>query len=242
MRYNEKNVIRRHNSMKGKIKKIITVFLIAGIICESFSMTASAGTSANVTTVFSDVYDDWYTESVQYVYDKGLMTGFKGTTLFRPEGNINKAQVAQVLYNMEGQPKVTDRKVFGALKDVYDYEWYADAVAWAYNTGVITGDLNTKKFYPKDNVTREQLALMMYRYADYKWYDIGATSNVSPYKYLDAHKISNWTETAMNWAVEKQFIRGFQTDLGFWKINPQGTATRREMATILKRFCEYNGL
>ena len=84
-----------------------------------------------VTEAFSDVYNDWYTEYVQYVYDTGLMSGMQGTTKFAPNANISKAQVAQVLYNLEGKPEVTENPVFEELKDVYDAEWYAAAVSWA---------------------------------------------------------------------------------------------------------------
>ena len=139
--------------------------------------TETPGTTEEVTGVFTDVHEDWYTDYVQYVYDNGLMTGIKGTTEFQPNANITKAQVAQVLYNMEGQPEVTDKAVFEDLSDVYTAEWYADAVAWAYNNSIVTGDLNTKKFNPNADVTREQLALMMFRYATYKEYDVTDTSD-----------------------------------------------------------------
>ena len=197
--------------------------------------TETPETTEDVKTVFSDVYKDWYTEYVQYVYDNGLMTGIKGTTQFQPNANITKAQVAQVLYNMDGQPAVTDKKVFGVLNDVYAGEWYANAVAWAYSTGVVTGDTNTKKFNPNADVTREQLALMMYRYADYKKYDVTASSDLAGLK--NAENTANWALAGVKWAVGKGLISGIEKN-GVKDLAPQGNASRAQVAAILQRFCE----
>ena len=189
----------------------------------------------DVINVFTDVYNDWYTSYVQYVYDNNLMTGIKGTTEFQPNNNITKAQVAQVLYNMEGQPVVNDRKAFTDLKDVYEVEWYANAVAWAYNTGVVTGDLNTKKFSPNANVTREQLALMLYRYAQFKKYSTIQRSDLSGLK--NAENVSNWASDGVRWAVGVNLISGIEKN-GIKDLAPQGNATRAQVAAILQRFCE----
>ena len=184
---------------------------------------------------FSDVYKDWYTPYVQYVYDNQLMTGIKGTRQFQPNANITKAQVAQVLYNMDGQPVVDDTTVFTVLTDIYPGEWYADAVAWAYNTGVVTGDLNTKKFNPNADVTREQLALMVYRYADYKNYDVTASGDLSGLK--NDWKVSTWAMDGVRWAVGEGLISGIEKN-GVKDLAPQGNASRAQMAAILQRFCE----
>ena len=193
----------------------------------------------SVIMIFSDIHDDWYTDYVQYVYDYKLMTGIKGTNRFEPNSNITKAQVAQVLYNMENQPKVEDRKVFSELKDVYAAEWYADAVAWAYGTGVVTGDINAKKFFPNDDVTREQLGLMMYRYAQYKEYNTSATSNFEGLS--NGWRVNSWALDGMKWAVGKGLISGVDKN-GVKDLAPQGNATRAQMAAILQRFCEGYGL
>jgi hypothetical protein len=163
------------------------------------------------------------------------MTGIKGTDRFEPNANITKAQVAQVLYNMDGKPVVWEKPVFTQLKDVYEAEWYADAVAWAYNTGVVTGDLNTKKFSPNANVTREQLALMMYRYAKYKGYDVSATSDFAGL--VNAHKVADWSVDGVRWAVGAGLISGIEKN-GVKDLAPQGNASRAQMAAILQRFCE----
>ena len=163
------------------------------------------------------------------------MSGMQGTKNFAPNANITKAQVAQVLFNMEGQPKVENPTVFTELSDVYTAEWYADAVAWAYSTGVVTGDLNAKKFFPNVDVTREQLALMMYRYADYKEYDVTATSNYEGL--VNADKVNNWAADGMSWAVGQGLISGIEKN-GVKDLAPQGNASRAQVAAILQRFCE----
>ena len=201
-------------------------------------VTETPEPSKSVTEVFTDVYKDWYTEYVQYVYDNNLMTGIKGTTKFEPNANITKAQVAQVLYNMEEQPEVADKAVFTELKDVYESEWYANAVAWAYNTGVVTGDLKTFKFNPNADVTREQLALMLYRYASYKTYDNSQTSDFEGL--VGADQVANWSKDGVSWAVGAGLISGVEKD-GVKDLAPQGNATRAQVAAILQRFCEaYN--
>jgi hypothetical protein len=197
--------------------------------------TETPETSESVTKVFTDVYDDWYTSYVQYVYDNGLMTGIKGTTEFQPNANITKAQVAQVLYNMEEQPTVEDQKVFTELNDVYAAEWYANAVAWAYNNGVVTGDLNTKKFNPNADVTREQLALMMFRYAGFKGMDVSATSDLAGLQ--NAENVNNWAADGVKWAVGAGLISGIDNN-DVKDLAPQGNASRAQMAAILQRFCE----
>lgn len=190
--------------------------------------------------IFVDVYNDWYSEYVQYVYDHGIMNGIKGTFEFRPEENVTKAQVAQVLYNMEGMPEVTDRSACSVLKDVYE-DWYTDAVCWAYHNGVVTGDKETLKFSPNANVKREELALMLYRYAKYKDYNVKQTSDFEGLK--NAYKISSWAMDGMKWAVGAELIGGVELkdsagNIVGYDLLPQGTATRAQLAAILTRFCE----
>ena len=193
-----------------------------------------------VTSVFRDVNNgDWYTDYVKFVYEKGLMSGNDG--LFEPNQSVSKAMVAQVLYNMEGKPAVSDKSVFQKLKDVYEKEWYGNAVAWAYAKGIITGDLNTKKFSPEADVTREQLALMYYRYAVAKSYSTKETSDLKGLK--NAENVSNWALDAMKWAVGSKLISGIELKDSGGKVYaldlaPQKTATRAQMAAILMRFYE----
>jgi surface protein len=197
------------------------------------SVTIQKQPKPQITVVFSDVYQDWYTDYVKYVYENGLMTGIKGTERFEPETNITKAQVAQVLYNMDNAQKVENQEVFTVLNDVYEGEWYANAVAWAYNNNIVTGDTNAKKFFPNADVTREQLSIMMYRYAKYKGMDTSATSNLAGLK--NAENVSNWALDGVKWAVGSGLIRGIETN-GVKDLAPQGNATRAQMAAILQRF------
>ena len=188
----------------------------------------------SVTEIFSDVQLCWYTDAVQYAYDNGLMKGIEGTTRFEPELSATKAQVVQVLYNMEGQPEVTDNKVFTELKDVDTSEWYASAVAWAYNTGVITGETHSKRFNPNASVTREQLALIMYRYAKYKGFDTSASSDFAGLE--NGENTSDWALDGVKWAVSAGIISGIERD-GIKDLAPQSGANRAQLATVLHRFC-----
>ena len=203
------------------------------------SLIIPAGTkpSEPVTEVFSDVSNAWYTSYVQYVYDNNLMKGISGTTEFQPDANITKAQVARVLFNMENQPTVENAKVFDELSDVDRTEWYADAVAWAYETGVVKGDSNAKKFFPNAAVTREELALMMFRYAKYKGLDISVSSDLAGLENVE--NTSNWALDGVKWAVGSGLISGISKD-GVKDLAPQGNASRAQVAAILQRFCEIN--
>lgn len=189
--------------------------------------------------VFSDVFTyDWFYAYVKYVYESGLMSGYKEA--FTPNQNLTKAQVAQVLYNMEGQPEIIDRSACTDLIDVYQ-DWFTDAVCWAYSHGIVTGDLYTKEFSPNAYVTREQLALMLFRYGVYKGYDVSAKGDLSNLK--NAWKLSTYAQEAVEWAVGTKMIGGIEIKGADGTIKerdlaPQGTATRAQMATILARFCE----
>ena len=140
---------------------------------------------------------------------------------------------------MEKQPDATVDSVFGDLNDVYDAEWYADAVAWAYAAGVVTGDLNTKEFNPNTDITREQLSVMLYRYAQHKHYN---TAKAKGFNGLDnAEAVSNWAADGMKWAVGNGIITGVDKD-GVRDLAPQGDATRAQVATMVQRFCNGNNI
>lgn len=204
---------------------------------ETITLQLSIADGVDITDIFWDVEQDWYTDYVHYVYCNRLMTGISGTSKFEPDSNITKAQVAQVLYNMSTQFGYAN-EVFQELTDVYRNEWYADAISWAYSHGIITGDTNTKKFYPNSYVTREQLALMLYRYAVYAKEDISKTSDLSGLKH--AENVSNWAAEGVKWAVGSGLISGIDKN-GVKDLAPQGNATRAQVAAILQRFCEANG-
>lgn len=186
---------------------------------------------------FWDVYpEEWYASNVEYVYEKGLMTG--NGKLFKPNEPITRAMVVQTLYNMEGRPKITDFKACIELKDVYG-DWYMDAVCWAYNEGITTGYDDTKTFETDKSVTREELAAFLYRYANYKGYNTSQIGELSGLQHVDM--VSPYAKNAVNWAVGAGLISGIeikQYGVVIAKdLAPQGTATRAQMAAILQRFC-----
>ena len=176
---------------------------------------------------FTDVNsDDWFLAAVQYVYENDRMAGTSSTT-FQPEVHLTRAMAAQVLYNLEGQPAVTGDTTFTDAAAAGD--WAVKAITWAEQTGVVAG-IGDGLFDPTANVTREEFAQMMYNYASYKEYDL--TLEGDPSQFEDASAISGWAETAMSWANGSGLINGHDDGT----IDPQGTTTRAQAASILMNF------
>ena len=176
---------------------------------------------------FTDVdSDDWFLAAVQYVYENDRMAGTSSTT-FQPEVNLTRAMAAQVLYNLEGQPAVTGDTTFTDAAAAGD--WAVKAITWAEQTGVVAG-IGDGLFDPTANVTREEFAQMMYNYASYKEYDLTLEGDLSQFE--DASAISSWAETAMSWANGSGLINGHDDGT----IDPQGTTTRAQAASILMNF------
>ena len=179
---------------------------------------------------FVDVQEGaWYYEYVRYNYMAGIMTG-KDDAHFAPDENLARAQFAVILHRMNDEPAVTYTEVF---PDVSDDVWYTNAILWANNIGVVTGYSNTGCFGPADNINREQMAVMMYRYANYKGYDTGNKADFN--NFSDADRVSAYAEEAMRWAVGNKIISGKNNGT---LLDPQGNATRAECATIIMRFTE----
>ena len=177
---------------------------------------------------FTDVKaDDWFYEAVKYAYDNKLMDGTSSTT-FAPLMTTNRAMIVTILWRLEGSPVVNYAMNFS---DVESGVWYTEAVRWAAAEGIVKGYSDTV-FAPDDTVTREQLATILYRYAEYKEYDVSAKDDLTTF--ADGSTVSTWAADGMTWAVGAQLITG--KDGG--KLDPTGTATRAEVATILMRFCE----
>ena len=176
---------------------------------------------------FTDVdSDDWFLAAVQYVYENDRMAGTSSTT-FQPEVHLTRAMAAQVLYNLEGQPAVTGDTTFTDAAAAGD--WAVKAITWAEQTGVVAG-IGDGLFDPTANVTREEFAQMMYNYASYKEYDLTLEGDLSQFE--DASAISGWAETAMSWANGSGLINGHDDST----IDPQGTTTRAQAASILMNF------
>lgn len=169
----------------------------------------------------------WYADAVRYVYEHDLMAGYGGD-LFGPNDELSRAQFCQIIYNMEDQPTVTGSSAF---TDVADGAWYANAVTWAAENGIV-GGYGGGLFGPEDNITREQFAAILYRYAQAKGYGTTASFDLSAYG--DVSDVSAWAISAMQWACGKDIINGTSPTT----LAPQGTATRAQAATMLQRFCE----
>ena len=181
---------------------------------------------------FTDVTSgDWFYDAVAYVYDKGMMEGTTDTT-FAPTMNLTRSMIAQVLYNLEERPEAPGAAGF---PDVAADAWYADAVNWAAARGIVKG-YDTGAFGPEDSVTREQLAAILYRYAQAKGYDT-TQGGMAVREFSDSASISDWAQEAMAWAVNAQVLSG----KGNGVLDPQGTATRAEVAQMLMNFGEHVG-
>ena len=176
---------------------------------------------------FTDVAKDaWYFPAVEYVFNNGLMNGTTATT-FAPNVNLNRAMMAAVLYNMEGQP-ACDKS--GLFSDVADGKWYTDAVNWAASNNIVSG-MPDGTYAPDQALTREQMASILYRYAEYKGIDVSARADLSTF--TDGTTVSPWAQDVVQWAVAEKLMSGNGTEL-----QPKGTATRAQVATVLMNYCE----
>lgn len=192
----------------------------------SITVTVAFTVQTAPTMTFTDVdTGDWFYEAVQYAYGNGMMNGV-GNNLFAPSSNLTRSMIAQVLYNLEGTPVGSS----GVFTDVAAGQWYADAVNWAAANDIV-GGYGNGKFGPEDDITREQMAQILYNYAMFKGYDVSVQGNLSVFN--DGATTSDWALSAMKWAVGSGLLQGYNGNL-----NPTGTATRAEVAQILMNFCE----
>ena len=155
------------------------------------------------------------------------MNGTSKTT-FGPNDSTTRGMIVTVLYRLENEPSAAA----ASFTDVVSGQYYTDAVAWANANGIVTGYGNGK-FGPNDVVTREQLAAILYRYAQYKKYDVSVGEDTNILSYADAQSVSAYAIPAMQWACGAGIVNGANG-----KLNPQNNATRAEVAAILMRFCE----
>ena len=177
---------------------------------------------------FTDVKEsDWFFKGVEYVVDKGIMSGVSENE-FAPSGKLTRAMLVQMLYNMESRPACDAENAF---MDVPVGQWYTDAVIWANDAKIVSG-MGEGLFAPNMEITREQMVVMLYNYAKYKGYDVTASAGLS--KFADNASVSTWAQPAMQWAVAEGYISG----MGDNQLAPQGTATRAEIASVIMRFME----
>ena len=181
--------------------------------------------AAEAALPFSDVNaDDWFFDVVCYVYDKGLMTGTSDRE-FSPNLTTTRGMIVSILNRLEGGPIAES----AGFTDVADGDWYADAVNWAASEGIVAG-YEDNTFRPNDPITREQLAAMLMNYAAWKGEDVSARADLSGYN--DAASVSSWAAETVQWAVADGLISGMPGNL----LEPQGSATRAQVAAILQRF------
>lgn len=183
---------------------------------------------------FADVNaGDWFYRDVLFSYEKGLMSGMDAAA-FAPYANTTRAQIAVIFYRMEGSPAVEGENSFTDVVRDSGTAWFYDAVTWAQQNGIMGGYGNSS-FAPNDPITREQLAAIFYRYAQYKGYDT-TQGGMAIREFDDYESISDYAMGAMAWAVNTGLVKG-DSNL----LYPKGTATRAEIAALLHRFAE-NGM
>ena len=177
---------------------------------------------------FADITAEaWYADAVCYVYENNLMDGV-APGRFAPDDMLDRAMLVTILYRADGRPEMTGAASFA---DVEARSWYADAVAWGKQNGIVEG-VDSQHFEPFAPISREQLVTMLFRYAQYAQRDDSANGSLE--QFADADRVSAWAERAMQWAAEAQIVTGKTAD----SIDPQGGATRAEAACMLMRFAE----
>ena len=172
----------------------------------------------------------WYHDGVHYCLENGLMRGVSGGK-FLPDGSTTRAQLVTILWRLEGSPDVTEAVSFS---DTADGAWYTEAVRWAAGCGVVKG-YDNGCFGPNDAVTREQMAAILYRYAQHKGYDVSAGEDTNILSYDDAFAVSEYAIPAMQWACGSGMVRGI-AQKGGMLLAPRDTTTRAQTATLLTRF------
>ena len=212
------------------VKKSDTVY--------TFTMPASAvkvgvsyvkATETPSETKFNDVSaNDWFASAADYVTANAMLNGTADNT-FSPKANTTRGMVVTVLYRLENQPSTSA----ASFTDVASGAYYANAVAWANANGIVSG-YGSGKFGPNDKVTREQLAAILYRYAQYKKYDVSVGEDTNILSYDDAQSISSYAIPAIQWACGAGVVTGKSGS----KLDSKGNATRAEVAAMLMRFCE----
>ncbi len=173
---------------------------------------------------------EWYHDGVHYCLENGLMVGISENT-FRPGQATSRVMIATILWRLEGSPAVSGGKST-RFADVPDHTWYTDAVEWAASANIVSG-YNHNTFGPDDLVTREQLVSMLWRYANYKGYDVSVGENTNILGYQDIAAAGDWAIPALQWAVGSRVSVGKSGNI----LDPQGFSTRAEAASMLQRFC-----
>ena len=188
-----------------------------------------AGSDSCPVVTFEDTDSaSWYHDGVHFCVETGLMKGVSEGT-FDPEGSTTRAMLAMMLWRLEGTPVVNYAMTF---EDVESDQWYTEAVRWASSNGIVLGYSDTA-FGPEDDLTREQIAVILYRYAQYKGIDVSINENSNFLSFNDFFFVSEYALPGMMWALQKRLIMGVG-----WDLTPHAAASRAETALILFRFCK----
>lgn len=178
---------------------------------------------------FTDVdQSQWYHAAIDWAVETKVLNGIGGTTLMMPDGEITRAQMAQVLWNVEGRPAATEGEPFS---DVSDADWFADAVAWASQEGIFQG--YDGAFDPDAELTREQAAAVLMRWAASNGEDVSGRADLSGFP--DADGVSEWAVESVRWAVDAGVLQGVANSDGTTTVSAQGTATRAQVAALMMR-------
>ena len=218
----------------GKVtgKKVGTVTITA----TSKDGSKSIKLTVNVNLPFKDVKKtDWFYNAVKYTYENGMISGYNATT-FAPKDKLTRGMMATILYRMENNPSVTGKPKFADVQDSKKY--YYKAIKWATDKKIVSG-YDNGKFGPNDNITREQLAVILYNYAKFKGKNTSASDNLNGF--TDKTKVSSWALAQVKWAVGAGVITGNENKDGTKTLNPKGNATRAEVAAMLEKYCKKVG-
>ncbi len=206
--------------------------VVTSSIDQSFKATWKDKAEVDVTEMFSDVTKNWAYPGIQYCVTHGIMGGM-GDGTFAPTGTTTRAQIVQILYNLEGTPAVSGTTPFTDLTA----NWYKPAILWAYQNNVVAGKSPTT-FDPEGPVTREQIAVILteYMYNVLKMNRTWTPADLSTFP--DGAQVSGWAKEAMQDAVALGLINGTKAPDGVVYLDPQGSAARQQVATILMNFCQ----
>lgn len=197
-----------------------------------FAVTDIKAGKEDVEEKFTDISTGaWYVSAVQYAYDNDIMKG-KDDNSFAPNGNLTRAEFAAVLHNLEAKPEVAYRAIFS---DVKKGQWYTSPILWVYDNRIASGYPNGS-YGISDKIQREQLALMLYKYARLRGYNMSYQTDVLT-KFADRSQISSWAEEALQWAVSKGIMsgKGNVSEPQNYRLDPKGNATRAECASMMKK-------
>ena len=210
---------------------------------ENTDKTPTGSTDKTETVVEKDFFfidveknpKNWKYQAVKYVYDRSIMGAVGASKEFQPDNTLTRAMFATVLYRMAGEPAITYQDKFS---DVANGKWYSNAILWANSQGIVSGYTNGS-YGINDNITREQIAKMLYLYGEKKGYEVKGRAALDDF--TDKSKVSNWATDFMQWAVDAKMISGKPNGDGTFRLDPKGQATRAECAKMLSMFLQkYN--